>query len=294
MTLAAKARTGAGVTLTLGLLSVPVTLFNRTGEYKTTRRQFVTIVDEEGEIHDYRVGRQNVAKDPDTGEIIERDGQPIVVANDQVEYKYETEYGYVFVTPEEIEALLSVEPKSAKITAFQPMSLWHAGTYIPNGATFQVEVTPVVNGKKKVPNRSGLKTFQLILDAMRKHNAFAMIDLVSRGIPEPAVLLPDGTLWKLYVEEETKEPREPQPEVPATDDERVMMATFVEGLLTKEPVSLHDNRTTLIQGYADEKAQAGDFSKPDAPEATETVVVEESVDVMALMMASIDAMKKAS
>jgi non-homologous end joining protein Ku len=174
------------------------------------------------------------------------------------------------------------------------MSLWHSGAYIPNGATFTVEVTPVVVGKKKNPNRSGLKTFQLILDAMRKHNAFAMIDLVSRGIPEPAVLLPDGTLWKLYVEEETREPREPQPEVTATDEERAVMAGFVEGLLTKEPISLHDTRTTLIQGYADEKARAGDFSKPDAPVVSEVEVVEESVDVMALMLASIDAMKKAS
>lgn len=292
MTLGAKARTGAGVTLTLGLMSVPVTLYNRTVEYKTKRGQFVTIPDEDGVAHDYRVGRQNVAKDPDTSEIIERDGQPIVVANDQVEYKYATEYGYVFVTDDEIEKLLSIEPKSAKITAFQPMSLWHSGAYIPNGTTYQVEVTPITVGKKKSPNKTGLKQFQLILGAMRKRNAFALVDLVSRGIPKPAVLLPDGTMWTLYVEEETREPREPQPEVPLADDERTVMAGFVEALLTKEPVSLHDHRTTLIQGYADEKAQAGDFSKPDAPETVEVVVEEESVDVMALMLASLESMKQ--
>lgn len=295
MTHATKTNRGTGVTLTLGLMSITVSLYNRTAEYKTTRGQFTTIdtVDPvTGEVtsKDYRVGRQNVAKDPETGEILLENGVPVAVENSAIEYKYATDYGYVFVSDSEIEELLTIEPRSAKVVAFQPLSVWNSGAYIPTGQTFEVEVTPIPDGKRKVPNRNGLLQFQVLLETMEQRGAFAVLDVVSRGIPTPAALLPDGTLWYLRVEEEIREPRGNKPDVEVPAEWRPVVGALLDAMWRDEPLSLHDTRVTAIQNFADEKASKGDFSKPEEPEVPD-VVPQATVDILALLQASVDAAK---
>jgi len=292
MTHAPRATRGDKVTLSFGMVSIPITLFGRTVESKTQRNQFVTLTDPEtGEIRDYRVGRQNVAK-TDEGELVLVNGQPVVVENSQIESKYATEYGHVYVSEGEIEELLNLEPRSAKIIAFHPMSLWTRGEYVPK-KPMSVEVTPVEVGKKKVPNKSALAKFSALLDAMRAMDAFAIVELVSRGIPKPAALLPDGTMWVVCAEEEIREDRAPQPEVEVPSEYTEATKMVVEFLWNDKPVPVNDTRTVLVQSYADEKAQAGDFSKPVETEV-ETIVVDEADDYVAQLKASLEAMKKAS
>lgn len=268
---------GSHITLSFGLLSIPVTLFSTTTEYRIDKKQFRTVLNNEGQYEDHPVGYENV--DKVTGEIVGRD---------EIVKKVATEYGFVFVEDSEVERLFDLSPNTAKVKAFQDRSLWESGHYVPK-RSFAVEVQPTKTGKKKVPNRDAEKVLQLILEVMAERNAIAVLELTTRGIPKPAVLLSDGTLWEVHWDEEIREER-PKPEraeMPEPFYEQVR--TLVQSLWHEDPVGLSDTRTTLIQSYADEKARAGDFAKP--VEIEPVVEAAGSDDLMAMLMASVEAAK---
>jgi hypothetical protein len=100
-------------------------------------------------------------------------------------------------------------------------------------------------------------------------------------------------MWVVCSEEEVREDRAPQPEIEIPEAYVETTKMLVELLWNDKPVPVNDTRTVLVQAYADEKAQAGDFSKPVEAEI-QTLVVEEADDYLAQLQASIEAMKKAS
>lgn len=272
---APSGRALAHVKIMVGMLPIEVSLYNGTDkESGVKRNQYV--VTESG---DHPVG--NKSYDKETGED---------VAYSEIVKKIQTEYGPVFVEDDEIENLFEITPDTVVVKKFQPLHLFHQGHYVPKGIAF---VEPIKDKTKKGGvngyNKVSLKTLTTLLEAMRGKGACALVEVTTRGVPKPAMLLPDGTLWFVYHTNELRERRElPEFDVAAADVD--MMSNFIDVMFSTEVQDLTDERSALIQAFADEKAAAGDFGKPE-PVAVEHAEPEADVDMMALLMASVEAVK---
>lgn len=257
-------------TLSCAMLSVPISVYTATVSDAGIKRNLFTA-------DGHPVG--NAAIDKTTNQIIERD---------TIVKKIATEHGPVFVEDHEIEALLELTPKAIIIQAFQPESLFYSGAYVPKTRYF-VEVAKTKQGSKKVENKPGQQALALLLAAMKQTEALALVEFTSRGIPKPAVLLSDGTLWIVYHDDELREQRG-LPEIDMPQQLIDQGRALIEALWESEPQDLTDVRSAKIQALADSKAEAGDFAQSVVPELTEAPIAEPA-DLMALLSASVTAAK---
>jgi non-homologous end joining protein Ku len=279
------------------MVNIPVDVWSGTvNDHGISRKQFVSVpvmetvpdpddptktievqkTDDEGNLlfEDHPVGVKPY--DKETGEDVDRS---------QIVKKIATEYGFVYVEDQEIERLFEISPRSLRVIGFQPLHLFYRGNYVPKGLAF-LEPSKLAVGKKKVPNKAAAKSLTMLLTAMREESALAVIEYTNRGTPQPAILLPDGTLWAVYFTEELREQRE-LPEVPVAENEVAMGRTFIKAMWTTDPMDLEDKRTALIQAFADEKAAAGDFGRPEVDEDVEEVQDEGTSDLAAALAASL-------
>lgn len=258
-------------------INLPVEVYGGTvSDHGITRHQYVT-VEVDGETEDHPVGMKPY--DKVTGEDVERD---------QIIKKIDTEYGEVFVTDGEIEQLFSLEPDSLTVKTFQPIHLFHQGTYVPKNL-YYVAAQKGKKGTKSVPSPANQQALAAFLKALREEGAMAVCELTTRGTPTPCILLPDGTLWTVYHTDALREQR-PAPEIEVNPDEvNVLRQMVIQGNFTTEEVDLTDERSALIQDFADKKAEAGDFGRTE-----ETVVPERaptSGNLLAALTASVEAAK---
>jgi non-homologous end joining protein Ku len=286
----ASTRAYERATFGFGLVNIPVDVFTGTVSTHGIKRAMFTeapVLDDNGQplTNDegqpltvaHSVGYGNV--DKETGQLIPP-GQPVVK-------KIATEYGHVFVDDHELEGLFEISPKSIVVREFQPRSLFLTA-YVPKALYF-IEASKTTQGKRKVENKAAQTSLALVLAAMERKDALAVVDFTTRGVPKPAVLLPDGTLWVVYHTDELREQRA-LPEVTLDDTVIAQGETLLDMLWGTEPLDLTDQRTALIQEFADNKAKAGDFGQSEAPE--EPQVAEPQVaDLVALLAASVEQAK---
>lgn len=206
-----------------------------------------------------------------------------VVSSGEVVKKIETEHGLVYVEPHELEQLFNLDPKTIRVLSFQPQHLFYSGAYVPKKQYF-VEAERTKVGKARKQNKAADKALAMVFKAMKAEGAVALVEFTTRGVPQPAVILPNGVMWTVHYEEELREQR-PLPEIEVEDAYVAQARMLIKQSWSDEPRELSDKRTALIQGFADEKAAAGDFARPD-----EDVVVEglgeATDDLMAALMAS--------
>lgn len=272
-------RASAKLSLIFGQVTVPVSIYSGTvSDHGITRKQFVAVTtkDEKGNetTEDHPVGSQSYDK----------------VTNEVVEYqdiikKIETEYGHVFVEDHEIENLFDLVTDALEIKAIQPQHLFHQGHYVPKSLSF-VEPRKEKNVKQYAANQLALT---LVLKTLKAEGAIAVCEYTTRGKPKPAILLPDGTLWEVYHTDALREQRELE-DVEIHPDLLAKGKEFAKALWVDTPVDLTDERSALIQNFADEKAAAGDFDRPEAP-AEQTKAPVASADLMALLSASVEVAK---
>lgn len=274
------------VTLTFGLISVPVAIYGgEVSDHGIARKQFrvvpqtgpdgAVLTDDQGNplTEDHPAGV--MPYDKITGEPIDRS---------EVVRKIATEYGFVFVEDSEIEQLFEISPKTLVVKAFQPQHLFYAGHYVPK-ALYYLVADKMVVGKKKVVNKPAQTNLALVLKAMKEEGALALVELTSRGIPKPAVLLPNGTLWVVHHEDALRE----APELPEIDLDPALVGLgrqLVRQQWKDDVQDLTDLRSALIQNFADEKAKAGDFGKPEEVVVPETQA-SGTDDLMAMLSASL-------
>lgn len=285
---APSTRSSGQVTLSFGLVNIPIALYAGTvATAGIERHEYLPVAttDDQGNttIEDHPVGRGKI--DKVTGELI-----PVESLAD-IQRKIETEYGPVYVEDSEIEKLFTLEPDTLKIKEFQPQTLFYQGNYVPKGLMF-LEPQKSGTGKKRGYMAVASKLFATLLKGMREEGVVAVAELTTRGVPKPCILLPDGSLWLVWHTDAIREQRE-LPDAPLVDAEVNMMRGLISTLTKNEVADLTDYRSELIQTFADEKAEQGDFAKP--VDTYETKQVQDaSTDLMALLAASVEAAKQAS
>jgi non-homologous end joining protein Ku len=270
------------VSFNFGMVTIPLSVFTGVvSSHGIKRGMFTTVTKDDDTTEDHPVGYGNI--DKNTGELVPP-GQPVIK-------KVETEYGHVYVDDHEIEQLFEIDAKTITVKEFQPRHLFHQGHYVPK-SLYYVEVTKTKVGSKKVENKIAQNNFALVLAAMKAHNAMAVVEFTTRGVPKPAVLLPDGTLWVLYHTDELREQR-PLPEIPVpVEAANAAFEQYMKPLWGEQPLDLTDKRTELIQAFADEKAQAGDFGKSEEPAEAEVVASGGGMDLLAALSASVEQAKQ--
>lgn len=273
-------RSSGEINVSFGVINIPSTLYSGTvSDHGVKRKEFV--VTPEG---DHPVGRGAI--DKTTGQLLGFDAQVVK--------KVETEYGPVYVEDDEIEQLFQLAPNTLVIKEFEPQHNFHAGHFVPRGLLY-LEPRKTGSGKKKGPDPIATKVMAVLLRAMKAKNAMAVCELTTRGKPKPCILMPDGRLWLTYYTEETREQRE-FPEHVLTGiyevfpEEITAMQGFIEAKWADQPLDFTDERTALIQGFADEKAAAGDFDQP-AEVTVQSAPAAPPVDLMSMLAASVDAAK---
>lgn len=251
--------------------SIPITLYAGTvSDHGIKRSRYVST-----EAGDHEVGMKNY--DKETGED---------VAYSEIVMKVHTEYGPVYVEDHEIEELFEITPDSVVVKQYLPLHLFHQGHYLPKG---RQDIQPRVegSGKKKGPNKNSVKMLNTLLKAMREKGACALVDVTTRGIPKPAIITPDGFLWLIHHTEEVRSQHD-RPDYEPTEGELMVFAAAIDKRWTTEPVEVTDERSALIQDFADQKAAAGEFDRPEEV-VVERKAPEPEQDMMALLMASVEA-----
>lgn len=304
---APSTRSAGNVNLTFNLVNIAVTLYTGTvSQHGLTRKEFhpVPVMEADGVTQKtIEVTRDDgtketlpVVEDHPVGRgLIDKITGDLIADQSNVVRKILTEYGPVYVEDHEIEDLFSITPDSVVVKKFQPLFLFHQGHYVPK--TLQ-HVQPRVTGtgRKKGPDPVATKLLLTMLKGMREESSLAVVDITTRGIPKPGILLPDGTLWHIWHTDALREQRElpePSASLPVVDAEVTMFRTLIKTMWSEEPLDLSDERSALIQAFADEKAALGDFGKPKEVEVTAPAPAA-APDLMALLAASVEQAKEAS
>lgn len=262
-------------------INLPV-LDEKTGKPKTQQ----VIVDGKKKrvplTEDHKVGRGVTNKD--TGELL-TDEQC-----DQVAKKIQTEQGLVWLSDAEVEELLDIQPDTLIVRAFQPRALYDTREYVPDKPYF-VEVGRDKKGKP-LPNDGAL--LGALLATMEADHLIAVCELTTRGIPKPAILFSDGSLWQVWYTDALRE-GPARPEV-SLDDATLtaVRSAMIEDLYHEEVLDLSDKRSELAHVFAEEKAANGDFAPvEDTYVKRERKDAEGGVDVLTLLGMSVEAAKAA-
>lgn len=279
---APSGRSSGNITLSFGLVNIPITLYAGTvSSHGLERHEYVPATDGSG---DHLVGRG--LTDKVTGELL-----TIEQTLEKVK-KIETDYGPVVVDDAEIETLFTLEPDTFKVKEFQPEHLFRQGNYVPKGLMF-VEPSKSGSGAKKAYMPVALKLLGTLLKGMREEGVVAVGEVTTRGVPKPAVLTADGALWLVHHTDALREQRE-LPEFATVDAEVAMMRSLIGTMLSTEVTDLTDERSALVQTFANEKAERGEFGAPDPDTYKAAAPAEPQFDLAAMLQASIDQASQAS
>ena len=259
------------VTISCGLLNVPVEVFSGMTSGSGVKRKMFT----DG---DHEVGYATI--DKVTGQEVSRA---------DVVKKVETPDGFVEVTEDEIEGLIQATPKTITVKSFHPVSEWSDDTLVGD-KLYYVEPTRTsrkVGGKTvKTEDASSVMVLGLLLKAMQEEGTFALVEWVSRGVPKPAVLLPDGSLWTVHPADTLRQQR---PVDTSTVPEAALSQAraLIQSMGDEIPV-LTDEYTAKVQDFANAKAKGGAVTPVAPPQAPST----DMEDLLAKLNASVEAQKK--
>ena len=271
-------RTYEKITIQCGLLNVPCDVYTGMDDNGGISRKMFA-----GDNADHEVGYTLIDK-------VEQKE----ISRAEVVKKVSTEYGYGGVEDAEIEQLFSIFPKTVAIMSFHAMSEWANDVLAPDKLYYLEpgRISRKVGGKTvKSTDPTSQMALGLLLSAMQEEHVFALVEWTSRGTPKPAVLLPDARMWTVRFDNDLRQQRPVEiPELPqaAVGQARALIqAMQVEGL-----PELVDEYTAKIQAFADQKAAAGDFTKPVEVPSDKPVAV---LDFLAALNASVEqAQRKAS
>lgn len=253
-------RATTSVTLSWGLVTIPLSVYTGVEETRVKRSEFF-----QGDPN-VQVGRTAIRKD--TNE---------VVSNDDVVRMAQADSGaWVALTDDEIAACTS--PRGlAEIVSFVRASKF---------TTYLVQDVKQVRPKteKGKSNPAADKAFSLLLSAMKARKVLALVQVALRGPARYALLDHEGNLYLVATADQVRGAR-PLPVVAHSEQEQAMADALIDAVGIDAPV-LMDTTAPVVQAFVNDKA-VGVSAPVPAP------VASPNVDIMAQLLASIDATKAA-
>ena len=257
-----QARSIASLTISFGLVAIPVKLYSAT--VSSERISFNLLRQKDGS----RVKQQYVAIND--GKLVERS---------EMVKGYEFAKGqYVQFSPAEIKALEDATTHSIDIVQFVPLEsvdpVYFDGTYY------------------LAPDKGGAKPYSLLATALRQAKQCAIGRWVARGKEHIIVIraLDQGlAMHQLHFEAEVRSMKELGVEAaPVSDAELKLAQQLIDHLAAKrfDPHEFHDEFKDRVQAAIQRKVQGKEVSLAEAPAANPQGNV---IDLMAALKASLDA-----
>ena len=260
--MATQARSIASLTISFGLVAIPVKLYSAT--VSSERISFNLLRQKDGS----RVKQQYVAVND--GKLVER-------AEMVKGYEFAKDQ-YVMFSPEELKALEDTTSHAIDIGQFVPLDsvdpLYFDGTYY------------------LAPDKGGAKPYTLLATALRKARQCAVGRWISRGKEHIVVIRPieDGlALHQLHFKAEVRDLKDLGIEAaPVSEAELKLANQLIEHLAAKkfDPNEYADEHRARVQAAIQKKVEGKEVSIAEGPVSAAGGNV---IDLMAALRASIDA-----
>jgi len=260
--MATQARSIASLTISFGLVAIPVKLYSAT--VSSERISFNLLRQKDGS----RVKQQYIAVND--GKVVERSEmvKGYEFAKDQ----------YVMFSPEELKALEDTTSHAIDIGQFVPLEsvdpVYFDGTYY------------------LAPDKGGAKPYTLLATALHKAHQCAVGRWISRGKEHIVVIRPmqDGlAMHQLHFKSEVRELKDLGLEAaPVSDAELKLAQQLIEHLAAKrfDPNEYADEHRMRVQAAIEKKVEGKEVSISEGPVAAKGGNV---IDLMEALRASIDA-----
>ena len=260
--MATQARSIASLTISFGLVAIPVKLYSAT--QSSERISFNLLRAKDGS----RVKQQYVAV---------ADGQLVERAEMVKGYEFAKDQ-YVMFSPEELKALEDTTTHSIDIGQFVPLEsvdpVYFDGTYY------------------LAPDKGGAKPYTLLATALRKTGQCAVGRWISRGKEHIVIIRPmqDGlAMHQLHFKEQVRELKDLGIEpAPVSEPELKLAQQLIDHLAAKrfDPNEYHDEFKGRVEAAIQKKVEGKQISLAEAPAASTGGNV---IDLMEALRASIDA-----
>jgi DNA end-binding protein Ku len=260
--MATQARSIASLTISFGLVAIPVKLYSAT--QSSERISFNLLRAKDGS----RVKQQYLAV---------ADGTPVERAEMVKGYEFAKDQ-YVMFSPEEIKALEDATTHAIDIGQFVPLEtvdpVYFDGTYY------------------LAPDKGGAKPYTLLATALRKSGQCAVGRWVSRGKEHIIVIRPlqDGlAMHQLHFKEQVRDLKDLGIEpAPVSEPELKLAQQLIDHLAAKrfDPNEYHDEFKGRVEAAIQKKVEGKQISLAEAPAASTSGNV---IDLMEALRASIDA-----
>jgi DNA end-binding protein Ku len=260
--MATQARSIASLTISFGLVAIPVKLYSAT--ISSERISFNLLRQKDGS----RVKQQYVAVN---------DGKPVERSEMVKGYEFAKDQ-YVMFSPEELKALEDTTTHTIDIGQFVPLDsvdpLYFDGTYY------------------LAPDKGGAKPYTLLATALRKAQQCAVGRWISRGKEHIVIVraLEDGlAMHQLHFKAEVRELKDLGIEAaPVSEPELKLARQLIDQLGAKrfDPNEYADEHRTRVEAAIQRKVDGKEISLAEGPVSTKGGNV---IDLMEALRASIDA-----
>jgi DNA end-binding protein Ku len=261
--MATQARSIASLTISFGLVAIPVKLYSAT--VSSERISFNLLRQKDGS----RVKQQYIAVND--GKLVER--------SDMIKgYEFSKDQ-YVMFSADELKALEDTTTHSIDIGQFVPLGsvdpVYFAGTYY------------------LAPDKGGAKPYSLLATALRKASQCAVGRWISRGKEFIVVIRPinDGlAMHQLHFKAEVRDIKDLGIEpAPVSGPELKLAEQLIDHLAAKrfDPNEYHDEFKSRVEAAIQKKVQGKEISLSEAPVASTSGG--NVIDLMDALRASIDA-----
>jgi DNA end-binding protein Ku len=260
--MATQARSIASLTISFGLVAIPVKLYSAT--VSSERISFNLLREKDGS----RVKQQYVAVN---------DGKPVERSEMVKGYEFAKDQ-YVRFSPEELKALEDATTHSIDITQFVPLDsvdpLFFDGTYY------------------LAPDKGGAKPYTLLATALRKAQQCAVGRWISRGKEHIVIVraLEDGlVMHQLHFKAEVRDLKDLGIEAaPVSEPELKLARQLIDHLGAKrfDPNEYADEHRARVEAAIQRKVEGKEVSLAEGPVSAKGGNV---IDLMEALRASIDA-----
>ena len=260
--MATQARSIASLTISFGLVAIPVKLYSAT--VSSERISFNLLRQKDGS----RVKQQYVAVN---------DGKPVERSEMVKGYEFAKDQ-YVMFSPEELKALEDATTHAIDIGQFVPLDsvdpLYFDGTYY------------------LAPDKGGAKPYTLLATALRKAQQCAVGRWISRGKEHIVIIraLEDGlAMHQLHFKAEVRDLKDLGIEAaPVSEPELKLARQLVEHLAAKrfDPNEYSDEHKARVEAAIQRKVEGKEVSLAEGPISSKSGNV---IDLMEALRASIDA-----